>query len=251
MRGSSTSPGDLETIARATDGLEISGALGISLDFLTYAPHIDVHGAWGHKAGIAPDGIEQVIAAEDAAWMPGKVIQQSKFGRGGGGELSPHLQLHGAGIDDHFLEADDGGRRRPFKTAQHSLDPGDQFPGGEGFGDVVVGAQFQAQDAIVFPRPGGEKDDRNGAESGIAAQTAAHIEAVSARNHDVQKEEHGRLALGVGDQVCRGAVDAYTKTCGFQMMLYQTGNIRIIFEDAYGLTQLDLPQLRAAQDTPT
>jgi hypothetical protein len=35
------------------------------------------------------------------------------------------------------------------------------------------------------------------------------------------------------------------------MMLYQAGNIRIIFEDAYGLAQLDLPQLYAAQDTAT
>jgi hypothetical protein len=34
-------------------------------------------------------------------------------------------------------------------------------------------------------------------------------------------------------------------------MLYQAGNIRIIFEDAYGLTQLALPQVRAAQDTAT
>jgi hypothetical protein len=34
------------------------------------------------------------------------------------------------------------------------------------------------------------------------------------------------------------------------MMLYQARNIGIIFQDAYGLTQLVLPNVRAAQDTP-
>jgi len=32
----------------------------------------------------------------------------------------------------------------------------------------------------------------------------------------------------------------YPETGGFQMMLYQARNIRIIFQDAYGLTQLSL-----------
>ena len=48
-----------------------------------------------------------------------------------------------------------------------------------------------------------------------------------------------------------GVTKAYPKTCGFKMMLHQPGDIRIVFEDAYGLTQLALPYIRAAQDTAT
>ena len=104
MRGSSATPGNLETVARATDRLEITGALGIGLNLLTDAPHIDIHRPGGHEAGIPPHGVEQVVAAEDAAGMPGKIVQQPEFGCGGGGQFPAHLQLHGAGVDDHLFE---------------------------------------------------------------------------------------------------------------------------------------------------
>ena len=148
-------------------------------------------------------------------------------------------------------KADDRGRGRPLEAAQHSLHPGHQLPGSKGFGDVVVRTQLQAENAVIFARPGGEKDDRYGAQSGVAAQPAAYVQAVSSGHHDVQQKEHGRLALSVRHEVGRSAVDADPKTGGFQMMLYQAGNIRIIFQDAYGLTQMVLPDVQAARDTAT
>ncbi len=81
-------PGHLKTITRATYGLEVAGTLRIGFDFLTDAAHIHIHRPRGHEAGIAPDGIQQVIATEDPARMPGKIVQQTKFGRRGGGQLS-------------------------------------------------------------------------------------------------------------------------------------------------------------------
>ena len=42
----------------------------------------------------------------------------------------------------------------PLKAAEHGFDAGDELTGGEGFGDVVVGAEFQAVDAVVFRRRG-------------------------------------------------------------------------------------------------
>jgi hypothetical protein len=192
-----------------------------------------------------------VITAEDAARVAGKIIKQPEFGRRGGRQFPSHPQLHGAGVDDHLFEADDGRRGGPFEAAQYGLHPRDQFPGCKRLGDVVVCPQLQAEDTIVFTRPGGEKNDRYRAQTGMAAQTASNIEAIAPRNHDVQQKKRRRLAFGVGNEVCWSAEDTYAKTGGFQMMLHQTRNVRIVFENEYALTQLVFPHVRAAQDSAT
>jgi hypothetical protein len=77
---------------------------------------------------------------------------------------------------------------------------------------------------------------------GMAAQATAHVETVASGNHDIQKKKRRRLALGIRHKVCWSAVDPYAETGRFQMMLYQTGNIRIIFQNAYALAQIVLPE---------
>ena len=84
--------GQFEAIAGAAHGLEIARILRVDLDFLTDAAHIDIDRAGRDKAGVAPDGVEQVIAAEDAAGMAGEVVEQAKLGGSGGGELAADLQ---------------------------------------------------------------------------------------------------------------------------------------------------------------
>jgi len=59
--------GELEAIAGAAHGLQIARILRIDLDLLTNAANIDVYRAGRDKARVAPDGVEQAIAAEDAA----------------------------------------------------------------------------------------------------------------------------------------------------------------------------------------
>ena len=83
----------------------------------------------------------------------------------------------------------------PLEAAQHGLDAGNQFARAEGLGDVVVGAEFEAEDAVGFAALGGEKDDRHGGKPGGLANGAADIEAVFAGNHDVEHEERGRAGV--------------------------------------------------------
>ena len=117
-------------------------------------------------------------------------------------------------------KADNGGRSRPLEAAQHGLDPRQHLARGEGLGDVVVGAELKAQDAVIFSGARGEKNNGDGAQCGVMVpQPAADVEAVAAGNHDVEEKEHGRLALGVGDQICRSDIGADRKARCLQMML--------------------------------
>ena len=55
--------GKLETIAGSAHGFQVARIFRIDLDLLTDAAHIHVHRARGDKAGVAPNGVQQVVAA--------------------------------------------------------------------------------------------------------------------------------------------------------------------------------------------
>ena len=74
---------------------------------------------------------------------------------------SAHLQLHGAGVDNHFFKTDNRRRGGTFEAAQNGLDASYKLPCGEGLGNVVVRSQFEAQNPIVLASPRSQKDDRN------------------------------------------------------------------------------------------
>ena len=66
--------------------------------------------------------------------------------------------------------------------------PGGQLPGRERLGDVVVGAEVEAEEHVVLGGAGGEHDDRH---VGLAPHDAGHVEAVHARHHPVEDHEVG------------------------------------------------------------
>src|SRR5271157_2220765 len=55
--------GNFETVAGAADRLEVAGILRVGFDFLPDATDINIHGAGSHVGGVAPDGVEQMVAA--------------------------------------------------------------------------------------------------------------------------------------------------------------------------------------------
>ena len=101
----------LETVAGAANGFQIARVLRVRLDFFADAANIDVDRARGHVGGIAPDGIEQVIAAENASLMAGKVIEQAKLRGRGGNQLPANREGHGRGIDFDLADFHRAGRQ--------------------------------------------------------------------------------------------------------------------------------------------
>ena len=77
-------------------------------------------------------------------------------------------------------------------ASQHGADTGEQLPRIEGFGQVVVRADLQPDDAIDVVPAGREHADRD---LGARAQTPGDAQAVFTRQHQVEDDEIG-LVLG-------------------------------------------------------
>ena len=78
--------------------------------------------------------------------------------------------------------------RQHARAPQHCVDARQQLARGEGFGQVVVRTQLQAQDAVGLVAARGEHDDGQRRRAGTA-QLTAQGDAVSTRQHQVQHQQ--------------------------------------------------------------
>src|ERR1700728_2104994 len=69
------------------------------------------------------------------------------------------------------------------------FDPGHQFARTEGFRHVIVAADLEAENAVDFIRPGGEKNDGRARDFSGLPNLPAKIETVLPRQHNVQHDE--------------------------------------------------------------
>ena len=81
-----------------------------------------------------------------------------------------------------------GGGRGAVGAAEHRLHAGDELGRRERLGDVVVGAELEAEHPVDLGVAGGEEDHRD--RRGLA-QAAAHLEAVDVGEADVEHDEPG------------------------------------------------------------
>ena len=73
-------------------------------------------------------------------------------------------------------------------AAQQGLDAGQQFTRFKGLGQVVVGTEFQADDAVHRLAARGEHEQRQASRAWLAAQFTREIQAVAIGQHQVQQQ---------------------------------------------------------------
>jgi hypothetical protein len=78
-------------------------------------------------------------------------------------------------------------------AAEKRADASHEFAHAEWLGDVVVGADIEAGDAIAFAAECGEHDDGDG---GVAAEETANLHAIDAGEHDIKDDEVRVLLAG-------------------------------------------------------
>src|SRR5262249_51010458 len=104
------------------------------------------HGAVRDGAIVSPHRIEQLLAAEDDARTAHQEFQKTKFGSGERKLLARKVHS-AAGAIEFELAALQEFRNR-LLAAEMNLDSRDQFAHEERLDDVIVCAQFQADNAI-------------------------------------------------------------------------------------------------------
>ena len=128
---------------------------------------------------------------------------------------TPSGPLSSARVDVEFegAEADGaGGLRRACRgaAAEHGAEAEDEFVGLEGLGEVIVGAGFEAGDAVLGGAAGGEQEDRH--VGALGAEGAGEGEAGFAGHHDVEHEQVGlddaQLVAGFGGVAGGGDAEA-------------------------------------------
>ena len=127
-----------------------------------------------------------------------------------------------------------------LRAAEQGPDARHQLARAERLGDVVVGPQLEADDAVRLLGAGREHDDGQRAGLGGAAQRAADLEAVDAGQHEIEDHQvrHARpdrlerlaaVAEGVG-HVPRPR----------QVALEQFGDVSVVFDNqdvAHGVAE--------------
>ncbi len=97
--------------------------------------------------------------------------------------------------------------------------------------DVVVGAQFQADDAVSLRRTGCQEDDWNVSKFRVAANPLADIQSVGVREHDV--EDHQIRAFLAAKVYCTlPCLCAYhLETLFFEVVFEKSEKVGIVFNE--------------------
>lgn len=223
-----------ETVPGAADSFEVSRVLGVGLDFFADAADVDVDRARCNVGGVTPHGIEQVVAAEDASFVTGEIVEQAEFGGGGRDSGAANGESHRRRIDFDVANFHRTGWQRSLEAAENGFHAGDEFAWAEGLCDIVVGSEFEAEDAVGFAAFGREKDYWNSGQAGRLANGSADLESIFAGDHDVENEERWPLAFSIGEDGRSSGINADDEALVLQMMADEAGNVRIVFnhEDA-------------------
>ena len=168
----------------------------MGLQLLAQAGDVDINGPRRRHGVVAPDLGQRLVARHEFAAALSEVAQQPVFlGREVDRPDPRRVDLGSRRVQREVADADDAARgRRRATSPKQCLDPREQLRHRERLGEVIVGAELEANDLVRRLTSGGEHEDGRGDAS--RAEIAAHVEAAGAGQHDVQQDGIERAARG-------------------------------------------------------
>ena len=135
---------------------------------------------------VVPDVLGDVGAADDVALAPRQVLEQRVFLRRELNGTPATLDAARPRVDGEILDLEHRGcERRP--SAEQGANPREQLGKVVRLGQIVVGADVEAFDALIRLPASRQHEDRR--RDALGAQPAAHLQAVDAGHQDVEDDE--------------------------------------------------------------
>jgi hypothetical protein len=182
--------GGVEAIADGAEGFDFDGGVG-GLEAVAEAGDVDVDGAGVAVEALAPDVVEEVVAGEDDAGVGGEGGEEVELFGAEGDLCTGDEEAAGVEVEVEVAEVDLAGGMGRWSdgardAAEDGADADDEFLGVEGFGQVIVGAEFETFDFVAVVVEGGEHDD---GDVGGGTEAAADAAAVETGEHEVEDDE--------------------------------------------------------------
>ena len=173
---------------------------GIGFNQLAQTADLDVQAAVKRFQFTAPGQLSQSLTRQGYPGVAHQGLQHGKFTCGQGDVFVVFAQCAFAQVKLEWAEGGyaffSGRATRQFgggAPAQHRVNAGQQFAWVEGFGQVVVSAQFQPDDAVGFVAFGCQHDD--GCAFPRRTQAFADRQTVFPRHHQVKNDQVNALSL--------------------------------------------------------
>ncbi|MNJ42522.1 hypothetical protein D3C77_374930 [compost metagenome] len=125
--------------------------------------------------------------------------------------------------------------------AQQGLDARQQLARAEGFAQVVIGAQLQANHPVGLIGAGGQHDDRHLCQTPMLAHPATEAEAVFIGQHDVEDHQVPLAALQGLAKAAPVGRGSDLETGAAEVGVQQLANLLIVIDHQYRLTHALIP----------
>ncbi len=213
-----------------------AGRGGVRFYFLAEAEHVNIDSAVCNRTILSPDAVEQLFAAKDDAGSAHEELQEAKLS--GSESQILIIERHPAAGAVEFNTGGFERTRRRRGSAKLELDTRDDFTHEEGFDNVIVGAEFEADNPVCFRRARGQKDNRNLRELGVVPDGFADVEPVGIGQHDIEQNQIGLCPSAEIDRAATALRTGEGKTLLLQVVFQQRVKVAVVFDEKYFLSQV-------------
>ncbi len=145
---------EIEAVALSVNCDEVCGVGGIFFDLSAYLEDEVIDRASGSFIIVRPSMSEQVITGIDMTWVASEEDEEFACARREVSGLAVSEDAFMSGFEGDIVEGDGGfdNSVSGAYAAHGSGDASEKFSEGEGFSDVVIGAEFESADFFIFAR---------------------------------------------------------------------------------------------------
>jgi hypothetical protein len=222
-------------IARAADGLDAFAAISSRSKLAAEITDVDINAAVEGSEVAAEDRMSEILALEDDTRGRKKKFEEIKFD---GGEIEFVMVAAndaGSGAEFEVTDAHEFFTRRRGITglgfiaaAEDGVNARGEFAGIERFWKVIIGTDFEAENAVDFFTAGRQHD--NG-DAGGSADFLENVEAAKARKHNIENKKGVVSGERFFDGVRASVHRVELKTLGLEILGEQFAKLGVVVDD--------------------